>query len=105
MMTRRFIALWISASLFVSISDRAAAADDRDARLAAICASCHRLDGGGGGMASIVGWDVEKLIGAMQAFKSDERSSHIMRAVSLSLSDDEIAALARYLAARSREAK
>jgi cytochrome c553 len=34
----------------------------------------------------------------MAAFKSGERSSQIMHAVALSLSDGEIAALAEYLA-------
>lgn len=106
MMTRPFIALWISASLLVSIGDRAAAVDNnRGSQLAATCASCHRLDGHGKGIPSIVGLEVEKLAGMMQAFKSDERSSHIMRAVSLSLSNDEIAALAHYLAAQGKDAK
>jgi len=102
MMTRRFIALWISASLFVSISDRAAAADDRDARLAAICASCHRLDGRDKGIPSIVGLDKEELAGAMAAFKSGKRSSQIMHAVALSFSDGEIAVLVDYLVMQPR---
>ena len=41
----------------------------------------------------------------MQAFKSNESSSHIMHIVSLSLSDDEIGAVAHYLAARGKEVK
>jgi cytochrome subunit of sulfide dehydrogenase len=105
-MTQSFVALWISASFFVSIADRADAADDnRGAQLAATCASCHRPDGRDDGIPSIVGVGAEKLAAMMQAFKSDDRSSHIMHAVSLSLSDDEIVALAHYLAALGKETK
>ena len=49
--------------------------------------------------------DKEKFAGAMAAFKSGERSSQIMHAVALSLSDDEIVTLAEYLAAQPRETK
>jgi cytochrome c553 len=105
-MIRPFLALWISASLFVAVADQVAAAEpDRGAQLAATCASCHRVDGRDKGIPSIVGLDAEKLAGMMQAFKSNERSSHIMHAVSLSLSDDEIAVVAHYLAARGKEVK
>jgi cytochrome c553 len=41
----------------------------------------------------------------MEAFKSDERSSQIMHAVALSLSDEEITILAQYLAAQRKETK
>ena len=41
----------------------------------------------------------------MQAYRSNERSNLIMHAVSLSLSADEIAGVARYLAAQHDEAK
>ena len=89
---RQIIVLSIAASLVILIADRGTAADnDRGAQLAAICASCHRLDGRDKGIPSIVGMDKEKLAGAMAAFKSGERSSQIMHAVALSLSDDEIA--------------
>lgn len=96
----------MSASLFAAEAASKCAAEDnsRGAQLAAICASCHRLDGGGSGIASIIGLDPEELAGMMQAFKADETSSHIMHVVGLSLSGDEIAALARYLAALAKEA-
>jgi sulfide dehydrogenase cytochrome subunit len=96
---RQIVMLSIAAGLFVLIADRAVAANDnRGAHLAAMCASCHRLDGRGKGIPSIVGLDKERLAGAMAAFKSGERSSQIMHAVALSLSDGEIEALAEYLA-------
>lgn len=103
---RQIIVLSIAVSLVILIADRGMAADnDRGAQIAAICASCHRLDGHDKGIPSIVGLDKEKLAGAMAAFKSGERSSQIMRAVALSLSDDEIATLAEYLAAQPAETK
>jgi sulfide dehydrogenase cytochrome subunit len=96
---RQIIMLSITAGLIVLIADRTIGANDnRGPQLAAMCASCHRLDGRDKGIPSIVGLDKQRLAGAMVAFKSGERSSQIMHAVALSLSDDEIAALAEYLA-------
>jgi cytochrome c553 len=40
----------------------------------------------------------------MLEYRLGERSSHIMRAIALSLSDEEIAAVARFLAAKGRKA-
>ena len=105
-MIRSFPALWVSVSLFFPLVGQVSAAEpDRAAQIAATCASCHRLDGRGKGIPSIIGLDAEKLIGLMQAYRSSERPSPIMQAVSLSLSIDEIAAVARYLAAQRGEAK
>ena len=101
---RQIIMLAIAAELFVLIADRSTAANDnRGAQLAAM--SCHRLDGRGKGTPSIVGLDKERLAGAMAAFKSGVRSSQIMHAVALSLSDGEIAALADYLGAQPTATK
>jgi cytochrome subunit of sulfide dehydrogenase len=103
---RQIIVLSIAVSLVILIADRGMAADkDRGAQLAAICASCHRLDGRDKGIPSIVGMDKEKFADTMTAFKSGERSSQIMHAVALSLSDDEIATLAEYLATQPAETK
>lgn len=102
----QIIVLSIAVSLVILIADRSMARDnDRGAQFAAICASCHRLDGRDKGIPSIVGMDKEKFADAMTAFKSGERSSQIMHAVALSLSDDEIATLAEYLAAQPAETK
>ena len=103
---RSFPALWVSLSLFVPVVDQVSAAEsDRAAQIAATCASCHRLDGHDKGIPSIAGLDADKLIGMMQAYKLNERPSLIMHAVSLSLSSDEIAGVARYLAAQRDEDK
>jgi cytochrome subunit of sulfide dehydrogenase len=103
---RQIIALSISASLVIFVADRSAMADnDRGAQLAATCASCHRLDGRDKGIPSIIGFDEETFTRAMQAFKSGERSSQIMRVMSLSLSNEEIATLAHYLSTLRMETK
>lgn len=85
----------------------AGAADelDRGARAAAICAACHRLDGGDNGAPSIVGIDATQMIRRMQAFRSSDSENHSMHTVSRALSDEDIAAAAEYLAAHGTEAK
>ena len=85
-------------ALLVSQSGATAGAD-QGAQLAATCASCHRLDGAGTGIPSIVGLGEEKLTGALLAYRASESPNHIMHAIALSLSDEEIASVARYVAA------
>lgn len=79
-----------------------AAGADQGARLAATCASCHRLDGAGTGIPSIIGLDEDKLTGALFAYRTSESPNHIMHAVALSLTDEEIASVARYVAAQGK---
>ena len=103
-MMSRSIVLAIAIGLIIFGADRSMAGDnERGAELAAMCASCHRLDGRDKGIPSIVGMDKEKFTETMAAFKSGARSSSIMHAVALQLSDAEIATLAHYLAARANE--
>jgi cytochrome c553 len=100
------IALSMGASLVVSVAERGFAADnDQGAQLAATCAACHRLDGHDRGIPSIVGLSEEQFVTVMRAFKSSERSGPIMRTVARSLNNEEIAILARYLAARGKESQ
>jgi cytochrome c553 len=93
--------LFIATGMLVLAANRGMAKDDsRCAQLAAICASCHRLDGHDKGIPSIVGLNQKEFVDVMAAFKSGQRSSQIMHAIALSLSDGEIDALAAYLAAQ-----
>ena len=106
MMSSKSVVFTIALGLVILSADGGRAADnERGAQLAAMCASCHRLDGGDKGIPAIVGMDKEKLAEAMAAFKSGTRSSSIMHAVALQLSDAETATLAEYLAARAKESK
>jgi cytochrome c553 len=98
------ISLSMAASLAISVAERSFAADnDQGAQLAATCAACHRLDGHDRGIPPIVGLSEEQFVAVMRAFKSGERSGPIMRTMARSLSNEEIAILARYFAERGRE--
>jgi cytochrome c553 len=100
---RLMMALSLAGSLFVLVVLPSAAAEsNRGAQLAAMCAACHRLDGLDQGIPSIIGLDEKKLVGILAEFKSDKRKSQIMSVVARSLSDEEIADLAQYLASRQK---
>jgi cytochrome subunit of sulfide dehydrogenase len=100
----QIVALLMVASLVVSVAELSFAADNgQGAQLAATCAACHRLDGHDRGIPSIVGLSEEQFVTVMRAFKSGERSGPIMRTMARSLSNEEIAILARYFAARGKE--
>ena len=93
----------IAAGLALLVGQSGAAAGaDQGAQLAATCASCHRLDGAGTGIPSIVGLGEEKLTGALLAYRASESPNHIMHAIALSLTDEEIASVARYVAAQGK---
>jgi cytochrome subunit of sulfide dehydrogenase len=95
-----------AASLFSLIASPAAAAEGDPAfQLAAVCAACHRLDRGDIGIPSGAGLDAESLVRVLLAYKSGERQGQIMRAVARSLSNEEIAIVAHYLAAQRKETK
>ena len=99
-------ALIVAAGFFTLNAGAAVAADnEHGAQLAAMCASCHRLDGHDRGIPSIIGMDRQTFIETMAAFKSGARSSSIMHAVALQLNDAEIVTLAAYLGVRTREGK
>ena len=100
---RPIIALLAILSLFPFGAQRSTASEnEQGAQLAAMCAACHRLDGRDQGIPSIIGLDPKKLSEAMEAFRSGKRSSQIMSVVARSLSTEEIAALAEYLATQKR---
>jgi cytochrome subunit of sulfide dehydrogenase len=96
------VALAMSAGLLLGSADRSGAGD-RGAQIAAVCASCHRLDGRDHGIPSIIGLDEATLVAEMRAFKAGERPGQIMRVMSLSLTAEDFAAVARYLAAQRKD--
>lgn len=105
-MPRPLLILLISAGIFVSAADLVVAADDgMGARVATLCASCHRLDGRHTGVPPVIIWEPEEIVEKMLAFRANERANRVMRAVSLSLSDDEILAVADHLAALGKKAR
>jgi cytochrome c553 len=92
----------MATSLSFIVHRSAAAENNRGAQLAATCAACHRLDGRDEGIPTIIGLDPKELVETMETFRSGKRSSQIMSVVARSLSTEEIAALAEYLATRKR---
>jgi cytochrome c553 len=98
---RLILVLLMATNSFV-VHRSPAAENHRGAQLAAMCAACHRLDGRDEGIPTIIGLDPKELVETMEAFRSGKRSSQIMSVVARSLSTEEIAALAEYLATRKK---
>ncbi len=83
----------------------ARAASDHAAQLAASCQSCHRLDRNEGGIPALIGRDGNSIAAALMAYRADDRRSHIMHAVALSLTSEEITLVAHYLSRLGKRAK
>jgi cytochrome c553 len=84
------------------IAGEVAAADDElGAYLAESCAPCHQPNVRNGAIPAITGLDEARFVSILRAYRSGERSDSIMQAVAGSLSDEETAALAHFLATRS----
>lgn len=99
------LVLAIAASQLPPVASvQAAEASDQGHQITALCASCHRLDGRDSNIPPIVGLGEDQLARAMLAYRSGNRPSHIMRAVALSLSDEEIATVAHFLAEQRKKA-
>lgn len=62
------------------------------------CTSCHKLDGSGSDIPSIVGWDTENFIAALLTYRTGERTNPAMVSVVRALDDEQIKALAVYFA-------
>jgi sulfide dehydrogenase cytochrome subunit len=78
----QIIAASFAAGLFIILADRSPAADrNGGAQLAAMCASCHRLDGGDQDTPTILGIRPEILTRAMLAYRSSEHSPLPCRSV------------------------
>lgn len=96
--------LFLAAGLAVFGGETAGALEaDQGARLASICASCHDRSGSNRGIPSIVGLDEKQIVEAMHRYRESEAPSIVMHAIALSLSEEEIASVARFLAARGRD--
>lgn len=64
--------------------------------LAQQCMSCHRLDGVGGAIPSIVGRPKDQFIAALRSYKTNASANPVMVSVAQALSDEEMTALAAY---------
>lgn len=71
--------------------------------LSAECVTCHQLSGSAaGGIPSIVGLAENAFVEALEAYKTGKRDNPVMRNIATRLSQDDMAALAAYFAARKR---
>jgi cytochrome c553 len=62
------------------------------------CTTCHRMDGADSGIPSIVGWPAEDLVATLKLYRDGQRTNPVMVSVASSLSDEQMQALAAYLA-------
>jgi cytochrome subunit of sulfide dehydrogenase len=95
----------LAACLMLLIASARAGEQQQGAELAATCASCHGPAGSAQGIPSLAGLDEYRILSAMAGYRMRESPNHIMHAVALSLSDEELKRVARYLAQQTKEAK
>lgn len=87
-------------SSLAAVTEASAQTSDKMAygkHLSQECTTCHRADGRGHNIPSIVGLDPEYFVSTMRFYKSGERSNPVMNSVALTLSDEQLDALAAYL--------
>jgi cytochrome c len=78
-----------------------AADDELGAFLAQTCAACHRPGTEDSAIPPIAGLDEADFVALIEAYRSSERGDAIMQAVAKSLSAEDTAALAHYLAGQA----
>ena len=72
--------------------------------MAANCANCHGTNGNSvGGMESLAGYDRDKFISVMKAFKSGEKPATIMHQLSQGYTDEQVAAMADFFASQPKK--
>lgn len=69
------------------------------------CTTCHRADGRSQNIPSIVGLDPEYFVSTMRFYRSGERNNPVMNSVAIALNDEQLDALATYLATLKPPAK
>jgi len=60
------------------------------------CLTCHQADGSSQGIPSIVGWQPDRFVRVMHAYKQQVRENPVMQSIAGALGAEEIAALAAY---------
>ncbi len=69
--------------------------------LSSECVTCHQLSGAAtAGIPAITGMPPEAFLAALMAYKTGIRDNQVMRSIASRLSEEEMAALAAYFAAR-----
>ena len=66
--------------------------------LAQECTTCHRLDGSGNNIPSIIGLRNDYFVSTMTFYKTGARDNAVMNSVAQMLNDEQLEALATYFA-------
>jgi cytochrome c553 len=97
------IALVLAMAAFAtSIAPRSATAQTDDSKMAygkhlsQECTACHRLDGSGTGIPSIVGLHHDYFVTTLKFYKTGARDNPAMNSVAQMLNDEQMEALAAY---------
>lgn len=66
--------------------------------LAGECSACHRAEGQDDEIPSITGWEPNRFVTALHAYREGAREHPVMQMIASRLGDEEIASLAAYFA-------
>ncbi|GMW07166.1 MAG: c-type cytochrome [Gammaproteobacteria bacterium] len=101
------LAALIVMALMPATAARAAGSVEAGQTKAVVCTACHGPNGNSVNpeWPSLAGQNQAYFIRTLKAFKSGERSNPLMTAQAMTLSDDDIADLAAYFAAQTRQPK
>lgn len=68
------------------------------------CSGCHGPPGAGGPLPSLAGRPAEDIVAALMQFRSGERAATVMDRIAKGFTDDEIHAIAEWLASGGERA-
>lgn len=92
----------ISLALLAAVVPAAQASSLAKAQyLAATCANCHGTNGQSvGGSVSLAGYDREKFISTMKAFREGKQEATLMHQLAKGYTDEQVAALAEFFSSQ-----
>jgi cytochrome c553 len=92
-----------AAAVAIVTADIAAATDIELGRyLATECMTCHRAAAAGGAIPDIFGMAEARLAETIRAYRDRKLPNPVMQSIASRLTDEEIAALARYFASATK---
>lgn len=94
-------------TLALAVAARAETADKLayGKHLSQECTTCHRADGRSQNIPSIIGLDPDYFVTTMRFYRTGERSNPVMNSVAMTLTDEQLDALAAYLTTLKPPAK
>jgi cytochrome subunit of sulfide dehydrogenase len=89
-------------TLVVPLGTAHADVGDYGRNQAAACSSCHGLPDKGSGLEPLAGYPKDKLLQAMQDFRSGAKRATVMQSLAKGYSDAQVTAIAGFLAGQNR---